>query len=82
MLTAFHATEEIKGRSEETRRKVEFRQMNPGQTYAVSRVVNQTLDQLGNLTQTQVYDYSGVRRTYNNTYVNWAPYRISPSATS
>jgi len=49
--------------------------MNPGQTYAVSKVVNQTLDQFGNMTQMQVYDYSGaLRRTYNNTYLATSAY--------
>jgi RHS repeat-associated protein len=51
--------------------------LDPGQSYQVQKVANQSLDQYGNLLQMNVYDwgnYSTPARTYTNTYLTGSNY--------
>jgi len=50
---------------------------DPGQSYAVTKQRDQTLDQYGNVTQTELYDYSDLTnpaKTYNTSYLNTSTY--------
>ncbi len=48
---------------------------DPGQSYAVTSQVDQTVDRYGNVTQSKLYDYSDLNtpaKTYNTTYLTSA----------
>lgn len=48
---------------------------DPGQSYAVTKQVDQTVDAYGNVTQTKLYDYTDLAnpaKTYNTTYLTSA----------
>jgi len=50
---------------------------DPGQTYAVTTQVTQTLDQYGNVTQSNLYNFNSLTtpaKTYTNTYLNSSAY--------
>jgi RHS repeat-associated protein len=50
---------------------------DPGQTYAVTAQVAQTLDQYGNVTQSNLYNFNSLTtpaKTYTNTYLNSSAY--------